>query len=185
MRISSGVFCPWLLPNFQAIGAILTLAMAWPAAMRAAESDNPLAYVPAQAAMFAHLRVGDLWNSKLSMEIRKAGGKDFDKAIADAVKEFGIHPDAVETVTFFYPTMPMGPGDQQVFILIVTTNKPYDKTNLLSYVRKKDAKEKDGSLRCPTNCSSISRTKRPSRCFMNRTSRTSGKGRWGYRNPEC
>jgi hypothetical protein len=103
-----------------------------------------LAYVPTNAGVFAHLRVGELWNSPLLGEIRKAAAKDIDKALAAAEKEIGIRPDAVDTVTFFYPTMPMGPGDEQAFVVIVTTNKPYDKNTLLKNVRKKDAKEKDG-----------------------------------------
>jgi hypothetical protein len=131
---------PWWAGG--AVAALLLAAATCPAA----DPSDPLSYVPGDAAVFIHLRAGEVWNTPLVTEIRKAVGGDLDKALAAAEKEIGIRPDLVDTATFFYPTMPQGPGDETTFVAIVTTTKPYDKSALLKNVRAKDAKEKDGFI---------------------------------------
>ena len=113
---------------------------------RANAKFDPLAYVPSDAAVFAHLRFGEVWNSPLLAEIRKTAGKDVDKLVEFIDKELGIPIPQIESGTFFYPTMPAGPGDETVFVAIFTTAKPYDKDKLMTKVRAKEAKVKDGMV---------------------------------------
>src|SRR5271166_5188319 len=89
--------------------------------------DDPLAYIPSNASVLAHVRAGDLYNTSLLQEIRKAAGKDFDTYLGKAKDEIGLAVDSVDTATFCYPNMPQGPGDEQTFMIIVTTKTPYDK----------------------------------------------------------
>ena len=128
--------------------ALLLLANAGIAAdgPRAPAKFDALAYVPADAAFFAHLRVGEVWNSPLFTEIRKTAGKDLDKALGVIEKEVGIPITLVDTATFFYPVMPQGPGDETTFVLMFTTAKAYDKETLMKSVREKDAKVKDNMV---------------------------------------
>ena len=107
---------------------------------------DPLSYVPVNAGVFGHLNVAMVWNSPLGQEIRKAAGKDLDKALAYVEMETGVRLETVETVTFYYPNMPQGPGDETTFNVIVTTNKPYDKVALLKEARLKDSEVKDGMI---------------------------------------
>src|SRR5580658_8392126 len=82
-------------------------------------ADDPLAYVPSNASVLIHLRAGDLWNSSLVQEARKAAAKDLDGYLADVQKEIGISIESVATAIFFYPNMPQGPGDEQTFAVVV------------------------------------------------------------------
>ena len=102
--------------------------------------------VPSEAGFFAHGRASDLWNTALLKDIRKAVGKDGDKALADFESEMGISADSVDSVTFYYPQMPAGPGDEKTFVVAVITKRPYDKAKVLSYLRDKEAKEKDHTV---------------------------------------
>lgn len=131
-----------------AIGVALLLAIA-PSARAAdpAPSGNPLGYVPHNAGFFAHVRVAELWNSPLAAEIRKAGSKDLEKALATLAKETGLRPENIDTATFFYPTLPMGPGDETTFVVIGTTTKPIDKNDLFKEIRaKNNAEVKEGMI---------------------------------------
>lgn len=145
MRPSIPSFRPrwWVMP---VVLAFVSISATGPSS--AAESMEPLSYVPSNAAVFAHLRVADVWETPLTASVRKdlVTGLAIQTALIAAEKQIGIRPDIVETVTFFYPTMPMGPGDETTFVLIVTTNKPYDKATLLKSVRTKEGKEKDGFI---------------------------------------
>ncbi|MCE9532757.1 MAG: DUF1559 domain-containing protein [Planctomycetes bacterium] len=111
---------------------------------RAAEVQ-PLDYVPSNAAVFAHLRVGDLLDSPLYQNLRKTSAKEIDGLFDEAYPTLGLRLDSVETATFFYPTMPMGPGDETTFVIIVSTRKPYDKVTLFKEIRDKRKEQvKDG-----------------------------------------
>ena len=61
-----------------------------------------------------------------------------------AEKELGFAFDNVAAVTFHYPKFPAGPGDELLFVLQITTKKPYDKAAVFSGFRAKDAQETDG-----------------------------------------
>ena len=115
-------------------------------APRASAKFDPLAYVPADAAVFAHLRVGEVWNSPLFAEVRKTAGKDVDKLLELIDKELGLAAPTIESATFCYPTMPQGPGDETTFLAIFTTGKPFDKETLMKNLRAKEAKVKDGMV---------------------------------------
>jgi hypothetical protein len=104
----------------------------------------PLDRVPADGGLFAHFRAGDLWNHPAIAELRKAYPKELDKALSTIEKETGLRPDQIDTITFHFPKLPMGPGDEAVFILQVTTKKPYAQDALLPGFRAKDAKATDG-----------------------------------------
>ena len=135
----------WLPGSGGALIALTLLLAGSSLPSPAAETVDPLAYVPANAGFFTHARVAEIWNSPLGKEIRKAAGKDLDDALAEAQKAVGVSLDSVETITFCYPTLPMGNGDQLTFVVIVTTNKPFDKNAILKEVRDaKKGKEEDG-----------------------------------------
>ncbi len=131
-----------------AVFALLLMSNAAAAAdsPRATGKIDPLAYVPPDAAVFVHLRAGEVWNIPLFAEIRKSAGKDLDKALGVIENEVGIPIQLVDTATFCYPTMPQGPGDETTFLLIVNTTRPYDKNTLMKSVRAKDAKIKDNMV---------------------------------------
>lgn len=103
-------------------------------------ADDPLAYVPSNAAVFIHLRAGEIYNGTVFQEARKSLGKELDKYLALAKEAVGASPESVDTATFFYPTMPQGPGDERTFVVAVTTTQPYDRNTLLKKIWKTDAK---------------------------------------------
>jgi prepilin-type processing-associated H-X9-DG protein len=114
-------------------------------------ANDPLAYIPANASVLIHLRAGDLWNTSLLQEVRKAMGKDFDAYLEEPKKEIGLAVDSIDTATFCFPNMPQGPGDEQTFVVIVTTKTPYDRDALLKPLRKKDAVVNDNRVRLQGN----------------------------------
>jgi prepilin-type processing-associated H-X9-DG protein len=100
----------------------------------------PLDRVPADAGLVVHFRAGDLWNHSAVNEIKKTYAKDLEKALKTVQDETGLKPEQIETVTFHWPKLPMGPGDEALFVLQVTTKTPYVKDTLLSGFRAKDEK---------------------------------------------
>ena len=146
MRLSSNVLSSRRFLSRGVAGAFVAAAIfqAVATSQARAQAVNPLDYVPASSGVFVHVRASELWNAPLIAEIRKTIGKDLDTILSEAENEIGIRPDIVETATFFYPHFPMGPGDEQAFVGIVVTNKPYDKSTILKNIRKKDGKEQDG-----------------------------------------
>jgi prepilin-type processing-associated H-X9-DG protein len=97
--------------------------------------------VPSDAGFFAHGRAGDLLKTTLFKEIRKAIGAEGEKALKEVQDNVGILAEDVETVTFYYPQMPQGPGDEKTFVVAVVTNKPYSRSKLLNTYRQKDSKD--------------------------------------------
>ncbi len=93
--------------------------------------------VPSDAGFFAHGRASDLWNVPLVKDIRKAAGAEGEKALKEFEKQMGLLAETVETVTFYFPQMPQGPGDEKTFVVAVITNKPYDRTKIMDYLRAK------------------------------------------------
>src|SRR5689334_21045125 len=77
----------------------------------------PLDRVPADAGLVVHLRAGDLWNHPAVNEIKKAYPKELDKALKTVEEETGLRPEQIETITFHYPKIPMGSGDEAQFVL--------------------------------------------------------------------
>jgi hypothetical protein len=101
---------------------------------------SPLDRVPADAGLFAHLRAGDLWNHPAVNEIKKSYAKELETSLKRIEEETGLRPEQIDTVTFHFPKIPAGPGDERQFVLQVTTKKPYTKDTLLKGLRAKDAK---------------------------------------------
>lgn len=101
---------------------------------------SPLDRVPADAALFVHLSAGNLWDHPAVTVLRKFYAKDLEKVLKDVEKETGLRPEQIESVTFHFPKIPQGDGDQRLFVLQVVTKKPYDKGTLLAGFRLKDAK---------------------------------------------
>jgi prepilin-type processing-associated H-X9-DG protein len=118
------------------VGLAATALLAAPA--RAAV--NPLDRVPADAGLFAHLEAGDLWNHPAVSSLRKAYPKEIEKALQTVETETGLRPEQIDRITFHWPKLPMGPGDEALFVLQVTTKAPYAKDTLLKGLRPKDAK---------------------------------------------
>ena len=58
-----------------------------------------------------------------------------EKALKSVEDETGLKPEQIETITFHYPKLPMGPGDESQFCLQVTTKKPYAKNTVLAGFR--------------------------------------------------
>jgi Protein of unknown function (DUF1559) len=101
-------------------------------------ADQPLDRVPADAGLLIHFRAGDLWDSHPAVVgLRKDFAKELDPALKTVEKETGLRPENINTVTFHFPKLPQGPGDEQLFIIQVTTKKPYDKQTVLSGLRAK------------------------------------------------
>ena len=109
-------------------------------AVTAVRGEEPLDRVPSSAGVFAHLRFGDVWNSPFGVDVRKSLGDNLTKASDEFKKNVGMPLEILDTATFCFPNMPQGPGDEQTFMVIVTTVKPYDRDALLPDLREKDAK---------------------------------------------
>jgi prepilin-type processing-associated H-X9-DG protein len=101
----------------------------------APRSVAPLDRVPADAGLVAHFRAGDLWNHPAVAELKKAYPKELQKALKAVEDETGLKPDQIDTITFHYPKLPMGPGDESQFCLQVTTKTPYAKDSVLAGFR--------------------------------------------------
>jgi len=125
-------------------GLLATVAILGPqpkpeplAAAPAPATLNPLERVPGDAGLFAHLNVAAVWDHPATLEIRKAYGKELDTALARLEKETGLRPEQVNTITFHFPKIPSGPGDESLFVLQITTKKPYDRSKILAGLRGK------------------------------------------------
>ena len=130
-----------VLPALAAAGLLIALALlSTPERTPLAAAPggvSPLDRVPADAGLVVHFRAGDLWNHPAVSEIKKSYAKELDRALKTVETETGLRPEQVETITFHYPKLPMGPGDEALFCLQVTTKKPYPKETLLGGFRPK------------------------------------------------
>jgi len=114
------------------------LCAAWPPAVsRAADLPPDLELVPRDAALFIHVRAADLWKCDALADVRRL----YDQAGPAATKKFlgKFTPDlsSVERVTLVCPTprtagqpFPRVTPETISALLIVTTNKPYDRMKL-------------------------------------------------------
>ena len=98
---------------------------------------HPLDRVPGDAGLFAHLTAGNLWDHPAVAELRKAYAMELEKGLQALEKETGLRPEQISSMTFHFPKIPQGPGDEQLLVLQVTTKKPYDKKTLADGVRPK------------------------------------------------
>lgn len=103
----------------------------------AAPATSPLDRVPADSALFVHLRADQLWDHPAVLSLRKQYAKQLATTLKEVTDVVGIQPDDVETLTFHYPKFPAGPGDETLFVFQIVTKKPYDKDTILKGVRPK------------------------------------------------
>src|SRR5436305_553801 len=82
---------------------------------------SPLDRVPADAALFAHLSAGNLWDHPAVAGLRKFYAKELEKVLKDVEKETGLRPEQIQSVTFHFPKFPQGQGDERLFVLQVVT----------------------------------------------------------------
>jgi len=90
------------------------------------KAPSGLAYVPHDAALFAHVDFAELWNGKLGKSIRVADAKLFEELTAAVSKSFGVAPADVKTATLFVPTMKKEPA----LGIVLDFHTPYDKAKL-------------------------------------------------------
>jgi hypothetical protein len=109
-----------------------------PASAEPAKLPAGLKLVPADAAVFVHVDVAALWNSKVGATLRKTKIPQLDKSLQELKEKTGLTPDMVKTVTVFFPQFKQ-PGDQSTVVVHVTFSKPYDKPKLLAAVKKQNA----------------------------------------------
>jgi prepilin-type processing-associated H-X9-DG protein len=120
------------------VGILVLSPLGGPDRLAAAPAAvNPLDRVPPDAGLFAHLQAGDLWNHPVVAELRKAYAKELEAGFKTVEKETGLRPEDISSVTFHFPKLPQGPGDESLFVLQVTTKKPYNRDMLLAGFRPK------------------------------------------------
>jgi len=95
----------------------------------------PLDRVSPDSAVLIHGRAAVLWDHPLVKDLRKQFAKPLEVALKNVETETGLTPDQLDTVTFSFPKMPQGPGDENLFIVQVVTKLPYDKVKLLASLR--------------------------------------------------
>jgi Protein of unknown function (DUF1559) len=108
---------------------------------------HPVDRVPADAQLFAHLSAENVWDHPAIADLRKAYAKELDEGLKTIEKETGLRPEQIASLTFHFPKLQFGPGDQQLFVLQVTTKKPYDKETVLRGIRQKGATAKDDVIK--------------------------------------
>ncbi|MDB5312476.1 MAG: hypothetical protein JWO38_6678 [Gemmataceae bacterium] len=86
-------------------------------------------YVPADAAVFYHVDAAKLWGGPLGKAVRAADPKTFDGLTTQAKSLFGVTPDALRSVTAFWPKL-KGPQDSEAFGVVLAFNAAYDKDKL-------------------------------------------------------
>lgn len=107
--------------------------------------------VPTDAALFVHVNVAEVWDSKIGDSVRAAKAVELEKALTEIKKVTGMTPDQVKTVSFFFPKM-KGPGDESTFAVTVTFRKPYDRAVLVKGLteafkeKKVEVTDKDGVI---------------------------------------
>ena len=133
-----------------ALGLFVSLAVLFgfhadvqPEVVAAPGAVDPLDRVGSDSAVLIHGRAAVLWAHPLVTDLRKQYAKPLEKVFAELQKNIGMTPDQLETVTFSYPKMPAGPGDESLFIVQVVTKAPYDKAKLLVAQRAPKAEVKN------------------------------------------
>ena len=107
---------------------------------------SPLDRVSPDSAVLIHGRAAVLWDHPLVKELRKQFVKPLEEALKNVEKETGLTPDQLDTVTFSFPKMPQGPGDETLFVVQVVTKQPYDKVKLLAGLRTAKGEMKDDTI---------------------------------------
>jgi hypothetical protein len=111
-----------------------------------ASADPParppgLKAVPADAALFVHVDVAAVWNSKIGETIRSAKATQLEKVLAQFKAEAGLTPDMVKSATLYFPQLRQ-PGDQESAVVRVAFLKPYDRAKVVAGLKKLAASDK-------------------------------------------
>jgi hypothetical protein len=136
--------------------AALLLAAGMPRPNRAvaAEPAAPLPaelrYVPADAALFIHADADKLWNSPVVRSIRAADAKSVDELAATTKKMFGTSPDALKSITLFWPKL-KNPDDPPSLGVVLVFKAPYDKARLKAGLEQLVYKGTQTSLETPSD----------------------------------
>jgi prepilin-type processing-associated H-X9-DG protein len=108
---------------------------------------HPVDRVPADAQLFAHLEAANVWDHPAVLELRKSYAKELEEGLKTIEKETGLRPEQINSMTIHFPKLSFGNGDQQLFILQVTTKKPYDKDTVVRGIRQKGETAKDDVIK--------------------------------------
>ena len=135
-------------PRWRPAAVLLALAAAVAAiavpAPRPAAAQPPAAElkkVPTDAAIFVHVNVAEVWDSKLGDTFRSAKAAELEKGLTEIKNVTGMTPDMVKTVSFFFPKL-KGPGDDSTFGVLVAFRKPYDRAALVKGLKELAKKDK-------------------------------------------
>jgi hypothetical protein len=122
------------------VGSVLTAGRA-----RGGEAlPADLAFVPADAAGFVHVRIGDVWRSGAFKEWRETILKAGDQALAAFDKRFIPAPSSIDRVTVFLRA-PLVPGREPDVVIIVATTKAIDRDGfLLNTIPNSDTRQAGG-----------------------------------------
>jgi Protein of unknown function (DUF1559) len=145
MRLKSR---PWRLAGLVGLAAVALLCSGKTIEPKVAAQDAKAAMpsylerIPLDSELFGHLRVAEVYGGPIVQDARKALGKEADELEKKLEEASGIVLSNVETATFCFPKLPSGPGDDSLFLVVVSTKQPYDGSKLLAKVRKGEAKDK-------------------------------------------
>ncbi|HEX4613992.1 MAG TPA: hypothetical protein VH092_37770, partial [Urbifossiella sp.] len=112
------------------------------AAAQPAAGSPELAYVPADAVGFVHVRAADIWKSEMFTEFRKTWDRAGAKAIADLDKQFSPAPSSLARVTGF---VLMSPEKGPLPFGLVAFSAPFTPTDVAkSYLGNSRALKRSG-----------------------------------------
>jgi prepilin-type processing-associated H-X9-DG protein len=94
-----------------------------------------LQLVPRGAYMFAHVRVGQVWDGPLGRQVRADLQKSHPAALAALDKLLGVPVAAIDTITAVWPTTHGKLLDESAAV-IVSLNRPADRKELLAALTK-------------------------------------------------
>jgi hypothetical protein len=101
----------------------------------AAALPPELQVVPADAAFFAHADAAQVWNGSIGKSVRAVDPPTFEKLDAGARMLFGVTPDALKSVTVFWPKL-KGPPDTMAFGIVLVFKDAVDAKKLEAGVAK-------------------------------------------------
>jgi Protein of unknown function (DUF1559) len=116
---------------------LMLVALSFATSTRAADSpsNEVLSWIPADAAVFVHANVKQLWDSPIAQRVVKANPNNVLNPLMKFASDVGIPTENVQTFTLCLPKL-KGPGDDQAIVVAVTLNKPYDAKKLVATIHK-------------------------------------------------
>lgn len=121
-----------------------TLALLLAGVTVAPAADPPA--VPPDSAVFAHLDVAAIWDSKLGETVRTAKARDVDAALQSFVNLTGFPVSQVKAVSVCLPNLKQ-PADAEVLAVFITCRQPYERAALVrgltAALKNEDVKAKD------------------------------------------